>query len=31
VRKNIGYQWLPPSHAGDVHAFYQEWFNPCLN
>lgn len=31
VRKNIGYQWLPPSHAGDVHAFYQEWFNPYLN
>jgi len=31
VRKNIGYQWLPPSHAGEVHAFYQEWFNPYLN
>ena len=31
VRKNIGYQWLPPSHADDVHAFYQEWFNPYLN
>lgn len=31
VRKNIGYQWLPPSHAGDIGAFYQEWFNPYLN
>ena len=31
VRKNIGYQWLPPSHAGEIHAFYQEWFNPYLN
>jgi len=31
MRKNIGYQWLPPSHAGDVHAFNQEWFNPYLN
>jgi transposase InsO family protein len=31
VRKNIGYQWLPPSHAGDIDAFYQEWFNPYLN
>ncbi|MGH9575837.1 MAG: DDE-type integrase/transposase/recombinase [Terriglobales bacterium] len=31
VRKNIGYQWLPPSHASEVHAFYQEWFNPYLN
>src|SRR5712691_991847 len=31
VRKNIGYQWLPPSHAGEVHAFYQAWFNPYLN
>jgi transposase InsO family protein len=31
VRKNIGYQWLPPSHANDVHAFYQEWFNPYVN
>lgn len=31
VRKNIGYQWLPPSHAGQIHAFYQDWFNPYLN
>jgi transposase InsO family protein len=31
VRKNIGYQWLPPSHARDIDAFYQEWFNPYLN
>ena len=31
VRKNIGYQWLPPSHASEIHAFYQEWFNPYLN
>jgi len=31
VRKNIGYQWLPPSHAGEIHAFYQAWFNPYLN
>lgn len=31
VRKNMGYQWLPPSHAGQIHAFYQEWFNPYLN
>jgi len=31
VRKNIGYQWLPPSHADDIDAFYQEWFNPYLN
>jgi transposase InsO family protein len=31
VRKNIGYQWLPPSHAGEIDAFYQEWFNPYLN
>jgi hypothetical protein len=31
VRKNMGYQWLPPSHAGDIDAFYQEWFNPYLN
>jgi transposase InsO family protein len=31
VRKNIGYQWLPPSHADDVGAFYREWFNPYLN
>jgi hypothetical protein len=31
VRKNIGYQWLPPSHAGDIDAFYQAWFNTYLN
>lgn len=31
VRKNIGYQWLPPSHASEIDAFYQEWFNPYLN
>jgi transposase InsO family protein len=31
VRKNIGYQWLPPSHAGSVHAFYKECFNAYLN
>jgi len=31
VRKHIGYQWLPPSYAGEIHAFYQEWFNPYLN
>jgi len=31
VRKNIGYQWLPPSHAGAIDAFYQECFNPYLN
>jgi transposase InsO family protein len=31
VRKNIGYQWLPPGHAGDIDTFYQEWFNPYLN
>jgi hypothetical protein len=31
VRKNIGYQWLPPSHAGEIDAFYQQWFNPYLN
>src|ERR1700674_461430 len=29
--KNRGYQWLPPSHAGEIGAFYQEWFNPYLN
>jgi len=31
VRKHIGYQWLPPSRAGDIAAFYQEWLNPYLN
>jgi hypothetical protein len=31
VRKNIGYQWLPPSHASDIDSFYREWFNPYLN
>ena len=31
VRKNIGYQWLPPSHAAEIDGFYQEWFNQYLN
>ena len=31
VRKHFGYQWLPPSHATEVDAFYQEWFNQYLN
>ena len=31
VRKNMGYHWLPPSHADQIDAFYQEWFNPHLN
>ena len=31
VRKNIGYQWLAPGHAGVVDTFYQEWFNQYLN
>ena len=31
VRKNMGYQWLPPSHASDIDAFYQDWFDPYLN
>jgi len=31
VRKHIGYQWLPPSHAAEIDVFYQEWFNRYLN
>ena len=31
VRKNIGYQWLEPSHAPAVDEFYRHWFNPYLN
>jgi hypothetical protein len=31
VRKNMGYHWLPPSHADQIDAFYQQWFNPYLN
>ena len=29
--KNIGYQWLEPSHAPAVDEFYRHWFNPYLN
>lgn len=31
VRKHMRYQWLPPSHADDIDAFYRQWFNPYLN
>ncbi|MGH9578483.1 MAG: hypothetical protein ACRD3R_13675, partial [Terriglobales bacterium] len=27
VRKHMQYGWLPPSQAGDIGQFYQEWFN----
>ena len=29
--RNFSKALLPPSHAGEVHAFYQAWFNPYLN
>jgi transposase InsO family protein len=31
IRKHMGYGYIAASHAQDLHAFYQRWFNPYLN
>jgi transposase InsO family protein len=31
IRKHMGYGYIAAAHAADIHAFYQQWFNPYLN